>query len=92
MGTSSIMSFVDFEDPEPRKSSACVHPPPCDPIGTSFDVDTPPRTRVRRAVSAMASVSMRNSETFRLGETGCEKFRNMIEVIEATNATLGVSN
>lgn len=33
---------------------------------------------------------MRNSEMFGLGETGCEKFRNMMEVIEATNATLGV--
>lgn len=46
---------------------------------------------VRRAVSAMASVSMRNSELFGLGETGYEKFRNMMEVIEATNDHLGVS-
>lgn len=39
----------------------------------------------------MGAVSMRNSEMFGQGETGCEKFRNMMEVIEATNATLGVS-
>lgn len=38
----------------------------------------------------MASVSMRNSEAFGQGETGSEKFRNMIEVIEATNDNLGV--
>eukprot|EP00752_Nemacystus_decipiens_P009302 g8313.t1 len=45
-----------------------------------------------RAVSTMGAVSMRNSEMFWRGEMGCEKFRNMMEVIEATNATLGVNH
>lgn len=43
-----------------------------------------------RAVSDVAGVSMRNSEAFGLKETEGEKFRNMVEVIEATNCDLGV--
>lgn len=46
---------------------------------------------VCRAISVMASVSIRNSEVFGLGQRGCDKFRNMVEVIEATNDRLGVS-
>ncbi|CAN0280045.1 unnamed protein product, partial [Ectocarpus sp. 12 AP-2014] len=44
-----------------------------------------------RTVSTIAAVSMNNSEVYGQGQTGCEKFRNMIEVIEATNDNLGVS-
>lgn len=46
---------------------------------------------VCRAISVMASLSIRNSEVFGLGQRGCDKFRNMVEVIEATNDRLGVS-
>ncbi|CAN0057466.1 unnamed protein product, partial [Ectocarpus sp. 8 AP-2014] len=45
-----------------------------------------------RTVSTMAAVSMHNSEVYGQGQTGCEKFRNMIEVIEATNDNLGVNH
>lgn len=62
--------------------------------GTSENLPPPPLSRpslCRRAISTIGAVSMRNSEMYWQGETGCEKFRNMMEVIEATNATLGVS-
>ncbi|CAM9635261.1 unnamed protein product, partial [Ectocarpus sp. 12 AP-2014] len=45
-----------------------------------------------RTVSTIAAVSMNNSEVYGQGQTGCEKFRNMIEVIEATNDNLGVNH
>ncbi|CAM9178830.1 unnamed protein product [Scytosiphon promiscuus] len=57
--------------------------------GGNFDEDD---ENAFRAVSAMASIAMRNSEVFGQGETGSEKFRNMIEVIEATNDNLGVNH
>lgn len=43
-----------------------------------------------RAVSDMAAVSIRNSEMFGRDETESEKFRNMVEVIQAANDDLGV--
>ncbi|CAM9142488.1 unnamed protein product [Laminaria digitata] len=45
-----------------------------------------------RAIAEMASVSIRNSELFGVGQRGCDKFRNMVEVIEATNDRLGVNH
>ena len=45
-----------------------------------------------RALCNMAAVAMRNAEAFELGERGCEKFRNMVEIMEATSIKhLGVS-
>lgn len=44
-----------------------------------------------RTVSQVAGVSMYNAEEFELREAEGEKFRNMLEVIEATNCDLGVS-
>eukprot|EP00903_Cladosiphon_okamuranus_P012675 g11855.t1 len=57
--------------------------------GSAFDEE---KIETFRAISTMGAVSMKNSEMFGRGETGCEKFRNMMEVIEATNVTLGVNH
>lgn len=70
-----------------------ARPPACRPRLFVFSLSClsiAARARVCRAISTMGAVSLRNSEMFWRGETGCEKFRNMVEVIEATNATLGV--
>ncbi|CAM9783284.1 unnamed protein product [Ectocarpus sp. 4 AP-2014] len=57
--------------------------------GGAFDEE---KVDAFRTVSTMAAVSMHNSEVYGQGQTGCEKFRNMIEVIEATNDNLGVNH